>query len=106
MRQHLTCVQAATALSGAAVTGAELGSGTLVFAPGVVKAGDYAFSVGTAGSCTLVLRTVWPALMLVDAPSRLTARRSIVLPDGLADVDAAAMAIPGMSSWAALARRY
>ena len=71
MRQHLTCVQAAAAICGAAVEGAELGSGTLVFEPGSVKAGDYAFSVGTAGSCTLVLQTIWPALMLADAPSRL-----------------------------------
>jgi len=71
MRQHLTCVQAAAAVSGAAVQGAELGSGTLVFEPGPVRAGEHAFSVGTAGSCTLVLQTVWPALMLVDAPSRL-----------------------------------
>ena len=71
MRQHLTCVNAAAAISGATVQGAELGSATLVFEPGVVKAGDHAFSVGTAGSCTLVLQTVWPALMLADAPSRL-----------------------------------
>ena len=71
IRQHLTCVQAAAAVSGAAVQGAALGSGTLVFEPGAVKSGDYAFSVGTAGSCTLVLQTVWPALMLADAPSRL-----------------------------------
>ena len=71
MRQHLTCVQAATAISGASVQGDELGSGTLGFNPGTVRAGDYAFSVGTAGSCTLVLQTVWPALMLADAPSRL-----------------------------------
>ena len=33
------------------------------------------------------------------------ARRCIALPDGLADADAAAMAIPGMSSWAALVER-
>jgi RNA 3'-terminal phosphate cyclase (ATP) len=71
MRQHLTCVQAAAAVCGATVQGAELGSGTLVFEPGPVRAGDYTFSVGTAGSCTLVLQTVWPALMLADAPSRL-----------------------------------
>ena len=71
MRQHLTCVQAAAAVSGAAVQGAELGAATLVFEPGAVKAGDYEFSVGSAGSCTLVLQTVWPALMLADAPSRL-----------------------------------
>ena len=71
MRQHLTCVQAAAAVSGATVQGAAPGSTTLVFEPGAVKSGDYAFSVGTAGSCTLVLQTVWPALMLADAPSRL-----------------------------------
>ena len=71
MRQHLTCVQAAAAVSGATVQGAALGSATLVFEPGAVKPGHYAFSVGTAGSCTLVLQTVWPALMLADAPSRL-----------------------------------
>jgi len=71
MRQHLTCVQAAATICGAAVQGAELGSGTLVFTPGAVKAGDYAFSVGTAGNCTLVLQTVWPALMLGNQSSRL-----------------------------------
>ncbi len=32
-------------------------------------------------------------------------RRSFVIPDGLEDVAAAAMAIPGMSSWAALVER-
>jgi len=74
MRQHLTCVQAAQAVSGAAVRGAELGSTTLVFEPGPVKAGDYAFSVGTAGSCTLVLQTLWPALMLAASSSRLKLR--------------------------------
>ena len=33
------------------------------------------------------------------------ARRCFALPDGLGDVDAAAMAIPGMSSWAAFVER-
>ena len=72
MRQHLTCVQAAVAVSGAKVAGAELGSQTLVFEPGRVRAGDYAFNVGTAGSCTLVLQTVLPALMLCAEPSRVS----------------------------------
>lgn len=71
MRQHLTCVQAAAAICGAEVRGAALNSQSLTFVPGQVRAGDYQFSVGTAGSCTLVLQTVWPALMLADAPSRL-----------------------------------
>jgi RNA 3'-terminal phosphate cyclase (ATP) len=72
MRQHLTCVQAAVAVCGAKVEGAELGSQTLVFEPGPVRAGDYAFNVGTAGSCTLVLQTVLPALMLCAEPSRVS----------------------------------
>jgi RNA 3'-terminal phosphate cyclase (ATP) len=72
MRQHLTCVQAAVAVCGAKVEGAELGSQTLVFEPGPVRAGDYAFNVGTAGSCTLVLQTVLPALMLCAEASRVS----------------------------------
>lgn len=71
MRQHLTCVNAAAEVCGAEVQGAELNSQSLVFTPGPVRAGDYIFNVGTAGSCTLVLQTVWPALMLADGPSRL-----------------------------------
>lgn len=71
MRQHLACVQAAQAISGATVQGAELGSQTLVFEPEHVRAGDYSFAIGTAGSCTLVLQTVLPALMLADGTSRL-----------------------------------
>lgn len=72
MRQHLTCVQAAVAVCGAKVEGAELGSQSLVFEPGLVRAGDYTFNVGTAGSCTLVLQTVLPALMLCSEPSRVS----------------------------------
>jgi len=71
MRQHLTCVQAAQALSGAAVHGAELGSQQLRFEPGPVRAGSYRFDIATAGSCLLVLQTVWPALMLAREPSEL-----------------------------------
>ncbi|MED5621562.1 RNA 3'-terminal phosphate cyclase [Ideonella sp. BN130291] len=71
MRQHLTCVNAAAEVCGAEVQGAELNSQELTFAPGVVRAGDYTFNVGTAGSCTLVLQTVWPGLMMADRPSRV-----------------------------------
>ncbi|MEP6502132.1 MAG: RNA 3'-terminal phosphate cyclase [Betaproteobacteria bacterium] len=71
MRQHLACVLAAAEISGARTSGAELGSQALAFEPGPVRAGDYSFAVGSAGSCTLVLQTVWPALMLADATSTL-----------------------------------
>jgi RNA 3'-terminal phosphate cyclase (ATP) len=72
MRQHLTCVNAAAEVCGAEAQGAELNSQTLRFVPGRVRAGTYRFNVGTAGSCTLVLQTVWPVLMLADASSQIT----------------------------------
>lgn len=71
LRQHLTCVQAATQVGDAASDGAEIGSTELVFRPGKIRAGEYRFAVGTAGSTTLVLQTVLPALMLADGPSRV-----------------------------------
>lgn len=71
-RQHLTAVHAAVELGGATVQGAAIGSSSLVFSPGPVRPGEYTFRIGTAGSATLVLQTVLPALLLADCPSRLT----------------------------------
>jgi RNA 3'-terminal phosphate cyclase (ATP) len=72
LRQHLTAVLAAAEVSGAEVEGAALGSRRLVFHPGPVRSGNYAFRVGTAGSATLVLQTVLPALLLAEGESNLT----------------------------------
>ena len=74
MRQHLTCVNAAAEVSSAQVQGAELNSQYLEFTPNAVRAGKYNFNVGSAGSCTLVLQTVWPALMLADGASDVEIR--------------------------------
>jgi RNA 3'-terminal phosphate cyclase (ATP) len=71
MRQHLTAVLAATQVGNAETTGAAVGSRSLTFTPGKPRAGDYTFSVGTAGSATLVLQTVLPALVSADGPSQL-----------------------------------
>lgn len=72
MRQHLTAVNAAQQLSRAEVEGAVIGSQQLTFKPGKTTAGEYTFSVGTAGSATLVLQTVLPALLTASQPSILT----------------------------------
>ena len=72
LRQHLTAVQAAEQVGDAVSDGAELGSCELVFRPEKIRAGEYRFAIGTAGSTTLVLQTVLPALMLADAPSLVT----------------------------------
>lgn len=71
MRQHLTAVRAGKEICGAKVTGDEIGSQTLTFQPGEVKSGDYRFSIGTAGSCTLVMQAVLPALLTAEGESRI-----------------------------------
>jgi RNA 3'-terminal phosphate cyclase (ATP) len=71
-RQHLTAVQAAAEVAGAQLRGAEIGSRSLSFKPRRTPGGgSHHFSVGTAGSATLVLQTVLPPLLLADAPSVL-----------------------------------
>jgi RNA 3'-terminal phosphate cyclase (ATP) len=71
LRQHLTAVQAAARVSGATVNGAELGSSVLTFEPGDVCGGDLELAVGTAGSATLVLQAILPALLLAPCSSRV-----------------------------------
>lgn len=71
LRQHLAALRAAAEVSGARVSGDELGSTTVELAPGRVRAGDYRFAVGSAGSTTLVLQTVLLPLALCGGSSRL-----------------------------------
>ena len=72
MRQHLTSVDAARAVCAGTVTGASLGATRLEFTPGSIRGGDYTFSIGTAGSTTLVLQTILPALITAADPSTIT----------------------------------
>jgi len=71
LRQHLTAVNAATEVGDAISDGAEMGSTELIFRPEKIRAGNYHFSIGTAGSATLVLQAVLPALLLAPGPSTL-----------------------------------
>jgi RNA 3'-terminal phosphate cyclase (ATP) len=78
LRQHLTAVLAAAEVCGSSTggkagcaEGATLGSTALTFSPGKVRGGEYHFSIGTAGSGTLVFQTILPALMLASEPSRV-----------------------------------
>ncbi|QQO10258.1 RNA 3'-terminal phosphate cyclase [Breznakiella homolactica] len=66
LRQHLACVLAARDICGAELRGAELGSGELTFIPGPIRPGTYSWSVGSAGSTSLVLQTV--LFPLLSAP--------------------------------------
>jgi len=71
LRQHLTAVRAATEIGKAEVTGAHVGSSELVFEPTAIAGGEYSFAIGTAGSATLVLQAVLPALLRADGPTLL-----------------------------------
>ncbi|MCG3130753.1 MAG: RNA 3'-terminal phosphate cyclase [Phycisphaerae bacterium] len=71
LRQHLTAVQAAARVCQARVTGDGIGSTRVTFEPGEVRGGEYCFSIGTAGSTTLVLQTVLLPLLTAKAPSRI-----------------------------------
>ena len=69
LRQHLACLRAASEICSADVQGAELGSDSVTFRPGKVEAGDYHFSIGSAGSTSLVFQTVFLPLMFADKES-------------------------------------
>lgn len=71
-RQHLTCVNAVAEICGAKVSDVTVGSRELEFAPNAIKAGDYRFDVGTAGSVTLVAQTIIPVLLKADGVSTVT----------------------------------
>jgi RNA 3'-terminal phosphate cyclase (ATP) len=74
MRQHLVAVQAAARVCQAEPVDAAVGAQTLLFEPGKIRAGNYEFAIGTAGSCILVLQTVLPALLFADQPSTVNVR--------------------------------
>jgi RNA 3'-terminal phosphate cyclase (ATP) len=69
--QHLAAVHSAAEIATATLEGAELHSKELSFLPGQVHPGEYRFDIGTAGSTSLVLQTILPALMLGTQPSKL-----------------------------------
>jgi RNA 3'-terminal phosphate cyclase (ATP) len=71
LNQHLTAVNAAAEISSAQTSGVKLGSSAFTFTPGTVKAGNYRFNIGTAGSTMLVFQTILPPLMLASGRSSI-----------------------------------
>jgi len=69
--QHLTCVKAAKRVSDADTEGDKVGSINLIFSPKEVKGGYYLFDIGTAGSTSLVLQTLFLPLSLAPNPSKV-----------------------------------
>ncbi len=71
MRQHVTCIEAACAISDSSCEGLHVGSSEIIFHPGKIKSGNYNFKVGTAGSTGLVLQTILIPLLYADGPSHI-----------------------------------
>jgi RNA 3'-phosphate cyclase len=69
--QHLAAVPAVAALCGARCEGLELRSTAFDFVPGPLGGGEFAFDVGTAGSATLVLQALLPAMIRASRPCRV-----------------------------------
>lgn len=73
-RQHMVAVTSAAQVSDAEVSQIKVGSTELEFHPKRVTPGDIKIDIGTAGSATLVLQTLLPALLLAAEPSSLLIR--------------------------------
>ncbi|UCC99998.1 MAG: RNA 3'-terminal phosphate cyclase [Phycisphaerales bacterium] len=71
-RQHLSCVRAAAEICGAQCQGASLSSQVLEFQPRHIRGGDFTFDIGSAGSASLVVQTVLPALFVAGESSTVT----------------------------------
>lgn len=61
--QHLTALRAVAALAGGDIEGLALGATGVTFRPGPIEGGDMRFDVGTAGSVTLLVQALLPALL-------------------------------------------
>jgi RNA 3'-phosphate cyclase len=72
--QHAAAVAAVGALCDATVEGLARGSTALSFAPGRLHGGEFRFDVGTAGSVTLVLQALLPAIVAGGARTIVTVR--------------------------------
>lgn len=70
--QHLKSVEATGLITNAVMDGNKLNSTQLTFRPGPIKSGDYFFEIGTAGSTSLVLQTIFLPLSFAEHSSKVT----------------------------------
>ena len=70
--QHIAAISILQKVSNAEVTGATKGSTELRFVPGKIKSSQLEIDIGTAGSITLVLQVIVPAVALSQKEIRLT----------------------------------
>ena len=70
--QHAQAILALAGICGAKTAGIEPGSSEVAFEPGLIKGGSYRVDIGTAGSITLLVQCLLPAMIKADGPITLT----------------------------------
>jgi len=70
--QHAQAILALAEICSAKTTGIEPGSSEITFESGPIKGGSYSVDIGTAGSITLLVQCLLPAMMNADGPITLT----------------------------------
>ncbi|WP_410508236.1 RNA 3'-terminal phosphate cyclase [Methanosarcina hadiensis] len=73
-QQHLKALETAAEICGARVSGLFQGSSELFFAPVEIKGGKYNIDIGTAGSITLLLQCIMPAMPFAKEKVELAIR--------------------------------
>lgn len=70
--QHLSSIELAAKIGDADVDGAKLNSTNISFSPKTIRAGNYKCIIGTAGSTSLVLQSVFLPLGITDRSSSIS----------------------------------
>ena len=72
LAQHVKAVEGLARICDARICGCCLQSTSMSFAPGKIKAGNYNADIGTAGSISLFLQCLMPALMHAEGAIKIT----------------------------------
>jgi len=72
--QHVTAILALAKVTNAKTEGVKPRSPEITFQPGEIRGGRYEIDIGTAGSITLLMQCLLPALVRADSPTTLTVR--------------------------------
>ncbi len=71
--QHVSAVKAVAEICGGRIRGAEVGSSAITYFPGdILRGGEFAWNIGTAGSTTMLAFTVLPMALFAGTPSKYT----------------------------------
>jgi RNA 3'-terminal phosphate cyclase (ATP) len=72
--QHATAIKALARVADAEIQGVKPGSAEIIFRPRDLRGGEYEVDIGTAGSVTLLIQCLLPALVFADSPATLIVR--------------------------------